>query len=329
MRLIFTPILALCMFSSSASVAQTYKAAGEWKLPGSAASAVAVDSESRKVFVAGDGSITVLNADDGSTIGSIPLAGAHSLLLIPVTNGEDPAPSTTGFAVANGIAIRFGVADLKIASEAKVTAGPSSLCYDEDGKTVEVVDPAGTLTTLDAESGKLLKSAKVPAGAGEIACGTLSHVYVADTAANVVHVLNHETGRLEGDYPIMRGHKPSGLTLDTKGRRLFVACEDSAIEIIDTDSGFTFIQLEDGSGPAHGTFVWTPQGKGQWKAAAFFTHADGTLSGVRMMAYINYTLGGSYKIVPGATGIAYDSKTHHLLETTQHSGSPVVAVIGY
>src|SRR5581483_4800277 len=267
-------------------------------------------------------------ADDGSTLGSIPLAGAHSVLLIPATNGEDPAPSS-GFAVANGKAVRFNVNDLKIASEAKVAAGPSSLCYDEGGKTVEIVDAAGTLTTLNAETGKLVKSAKVPAAAGEIACGTLSQVYVADTAGNVVHVLNHETGRLEGDYPLMTGHKPSGLALDTKGRRLFVACEDGAIEVIDTDSGFTFIQLADGSGLAHGIFVWTPQGKGQWKAGAFFTHADGTLSGVRMMAYINYTLGGSYKLLPGATGIAYDSKTHHLLETTQHDGNPVVAVIGY
>lgn len=329
MRLIFLSALTLCMLSSGAGIAQTYKVAGEWKLPAGAANAIAVDSESRKVFVASDSAITVLNADDGSTLGSIPLAGAHSVLLIPATNGEDPAPSTTGFAVSKGKAVRFNVNDLKIASEAKVADGPSSLCYDEDGKTVEVVDAAGMLTTLDAETGKLVKSAKVPAGAGEIACGTLSRVYVADTAANVVHVLNHETGRLEGDYPLMTGHKPSGLTLDTKGRRLFVTCEDGAIEIIDTDSGFTFIQLADGSGPAHGTFVWTPQGKGQWKAAAFFTHADGTLSGVRMMAYINYTLGGSYKILPGATGIAYDSRTHHLLETAQHDGSPVVAVIGY
>ena len=329
MRLNFTPILALCVLSSSAGIAQTYKVTAEWKLPGAAANTIAIDSESRKVFVGGDSAISVLNADDGSTLGSVPLAGAQSVLLIPAGNDEEPAASTTGFAVANGRAVRFNVSDLKIASEVKVATGPSSLCYDEDGRTVEVVDAGGTLTTLDAESGKLLKSAKVPTGAGEIACGTLSHVYVADTAANVVHVLNHETGRLDGDYPIMTGHKPSGLALDTKGRRLFVACEDGVIEIIDTDSGFTFIQLMDGSGTAHGTFAWTPQGKGQWKAAAFFTHADGTLSGVRMMAYINYILGGSYKLVPGATAIAYDSKTHHLLETTQHGGSQVVTVIGY
>src|SRR5581483_12450129 len=154
-------------------IAQTYKVAGEWRLPGGAANAIAVDSGSRKVFIAGNSAITVLNADDGSTLGSIPLAGAHSVLLIPATNGEDPAPSS-GFAVANGKAVRFNVNDLKIASEAKVAAGPSSLCYDEGGKTVEIVDAAGTLTTLNAETGKLVKSAKVPAAAGEIACGTLS-----------------------------------------------------------------------------------------------------------------------------------------------------------
>ena len=329
MRLTFSPIVALSLLTATAGIAQTYKAVTEWKLPGSTANAIAVDSESRKAFVAGDSGVAVLNADDGSSLGTVALPAAKAVLLIPVMNGEEAAPSTTGFAIAAGKAARFNVGDLKVVSEARIGASPTAACYDDDNKTVEVVDAGGTLFTISADSGKVLKTAKIPAGAGEIACGTLAHVYVADPAANVIHVVNHDTGRIDGDYPIMTGHKPSGVTLDTKGRRLFVACEDGVIEIIDTDSGFTFIHLTDGSGQAHGVFAWTPQGKGQWKAAAFFTHADGTLSGVRMMAYINYTLGGSYKLAPGATGIAYDAKTHHLLATVQQGGSPVVEVIGY
>jgi DNA-binding beta-propeller fold protein YncE len=320
---------AAALLLGTNALAQTYKITGEYKLPGGAAHAIAVDSESRKIFVAGDDGVTVLNADTGAQMGSIPLKGAQDVLLVPVVNGEEVAASTTGFATAQGRAVRFSVADMKVASEARLPQGAGSLCYDDDTRTIEVVDAGGTLSTLDAESGKLLRSARVPAGAGQIACGTLGHVYVADTANNVVHVLNHETGRLDGDYPIMTGHKPSGLTLDTKGRRLFVACEDGTIEIIDTDSGFTFIELRSGSGPARGTFAWTPQGKGQWKAAAFFVHQDGTLTGVRMMAYINYTIGGSYKLTPGLNGVAYDAKTHRLLAIAGHGGSPVVEVVGY
>ena len=154
-------------------------------------------------------------------------------------------------------------------------------------------------------------------------------MYVADTAANVVHVLNHGTGKDDGDYPIMTGSKPSGLSLDTKGRRLFVACEDGTVEIIDTDSGFTFIELKAGAGKARETFAWTPQGKGQWKAASFIVQEDGTLTGIRMNAFINYSIGGVYKLTPGLGSVVYDAKTHRLLITSMQAGKPVVLLAGY
>ena len=135
--------------------------------------------------------------------------------------------------------------------------------------------------------------------------------------------------RNEGDLPMKTGHRPTGLALDTKGRRLFVTCEDGVIEIIDTDAGFTFIELKGGDGPAHETFAWTPQGKGQWKAAAFVAQKDGTLSGIRMNAYINYSMGGQWKLTPGLGSIAYDDKTHHLFLTSSDAGAPVVVVAGY
>ena len=312
------------------AVAQTYQSIGEHKLPGTSARGIAIDSESRRVFVAGDDGITVLNADTGDKMGSIELKDAQDVLLIPVMNGEEQGASEKGFASSNGNVIAFSLGDLKTTATDKLpTSGPSSLCYDDDTKTIEAVSAGGSLTTMDAASGKIIKSSRVATGSGQIACGTLNHVYVADTAANVIHVLNHETGSSDGDYPIMTGSKPSGLALDTKGRRLFVACENGVIEIIDTDSGFTFIELKGGQGAAHETFAWTPQGKGQWKAASFVAQQDGTLTGVRMNAFINYTVGGQYKLTPVLGSIAYDAKTHHLFMTAARTGGPVLVVAGY
>ena len=310
--------------------AQTYKPAGEYKLSGTTAYGIAVDSESRRLLVAGNDGITLLNADTGAKLGSIPLRDAQDVLLIPVMNGEERGASTLGFATGDGKVIAFSLPDLKIKATGDLsTSGTSSLCYDEESKTVEAVSAGGSLDSIDAESGKVLKSDRVATGSGQIACGTLDHVYVADTAANVIHVLNHRTGKNDGDFPIMTGSKPSGLALDTKGRRLFVACEDGVIEVIDTDSGFTFIELKGGKGTARETFVWAPQGKGQWKAASFVAQQDGTLTGVRMNAFINYSVGGQYKLTPGLRSVAYDAKTHHLFLTSVNSGAPVVVVAAY
>lgn len=327
--LLLNSIALLSIVAPSVS-AQTYKAVGEYKLPGSHAAGIAVDAAGRRLFVAGDEGISVLNADTGARLGVIPLKGATDVLLIPIKNGDESRASMEGFAASDGKVISFMLADMKVQSTSTLpAAGASSLCYDVDANTVEAVSAGGSIVTVDAASGKVLHSAKLETGAGQIACGTLNRVYVADTAANVIHVLNHETGKNEGDYSLMAGQKPSGLTLDTKGRRLFVGCEDGVIEVIDTDSGFAFIQLKGGTGPARGTFAWTPQGKGQWKAAAFVAQQDGTLTAVRMNAYVNYSIGGQYRLSSGLHSIAYDEQSHRLFLTADHAGAPVVVVTGY
>jgi hypothetical protein len=48
-----------------------------------------------------------------------------------------------------------------------------------------------------------------------------------------------------------------------------------------------------------------------------------------MNAFINYSMGGQYKLGPGLRSIAYDDKTHHLFITSMDSGTPVVVVAGY
>lgn len=313
--------------------AQTYKAVAEYKLPGASAKGLAIDSDSRRLFVATADGLTVLNADTGAIAGTIGgLHEAQDVLLIPAMNGEEQSPSTKGFASdASGHVVAFSLVDNRPLATIKLDAsGPASLCYDIDAKTVEAVSANGALTTIDADSNKVLKAGKIVTGNGQIVCGNMDHVYVADPAANVVHVLNHETMKDDGDYPMKSGSKPSGLALDTKGRRLFVTCEDGTIEIIDTDSGFTFIELKGGTGAAHETFAWLPQGKGgQWKAAAFVAQQDGTLSGIRMNAFINYSLGGKFAMAPGLGAIAYDEKTHHLYIVSTDAGSPVILVAAY
>jgi len=311
---------------------QTYKAIGEYKLPGSTAKGIAIDSAGRHLFVASGNAIAVLNADTGAPEGSVSgLSEAQDVLVIPGEEGEKSTAPTKGFASDNaGHVIAFSIPDLKPISTIKLdTAGAASLCYDPDAKTVEAVSGNGALASIDAETNKILKSGKIVTGSGQAVCGNMAHVYVADPAANVVHVLNHDTMKLDGDYPMKSGNKPTGLALDTKGRRLFVSCENGTIEVVDTDAGFTFIELKGGSGPSRETFAWLPQGKGQWKAAAFVAHSDGTLSGVRMNAFINYSLGGQYKLSPGLGAVAYDEKTHHLFISSNQPGAPAVLVIGY
>ena len=327
--------VALCiplLLVSAPLGAQTYRELTQYKLPAAVTSGIAVDSQSRKLFVGTSDGVAVLNADSGAPLGNIAgLSHTHDVLLIPAAEGDEHALISKGFAADTaGHLIAFSTTDLKpIASLKLPTSGEVSLCFDPEANTVEAVSAGGSVATVDAKSNKITRIGPVETGTGGIACGILNHVYVADPAANVVRVLNHETLIDEGDYRMLAGHKPYGLILEPKGRRLFISCEDGAIEIVDTDAGFTFIELKGGVGEAHETFAWLPQGKGQWKAAAFITHEDGTLSAVRMNSFINYSLAGQYKLRPGIRSIAFDEKTHHLFIATSDAAAPTVLVVGY
>jgi hypothetical protein len=322
-----------CAFCASALLpAQAYRELTEYKLDAAPTSGIAVDSQSRRLFAGTADGIAVLNADTGAPLGKITgLTHTHDVLLIPPAENDDHAQITKGFAGDDsGHVIAFSAADMKPLATLKFpSSGAVSLCFDRAANAVEAVGAGGYLASIDPSTNKVIKSGQIPTGSGSVACGILNHVYVADPAANIVRVLNHDTIADEGDYPMKTCHRPSGLSLDTRGRRLFVGCEDGTIEIVDTDAYFTFIELKGGNGAARETFAWLPQGKGNWKAAAFIAHDDGTLSAVRMNAFINYSLGGQYKLRQGIGSVAYDDKTHHLFITCLNAAAPGVLVVGY
>jgi hypothetical protein len=93
--------------------APTYKILGEYNLTGTTVHGIAIDSDSRRLFLAGDDGITVLNADTGAKLGDIQIKDAQDVLLIPVANGEEQGASTKGFATGNGKVIAFSLADMK------------------------------------------------------------------------------------------------------------------------------------------------------------------------------------------------------------------------
>lgn len=321
------PCASSVVLGALLSSAQTYKPVTTYKLTYGPA-AIAVESVSRRLYVAGSGGVEVLNADTGKVIGGIAgVKNATDVLIVPAIADDSPAAASTGFAATTSGVSMFDLASAKVSTTVQ-SAGARSLCYDSFTNTVAAVGP-DSLTSIDVKSGTVITSAQIHAGSGQVVCGTLGHVYVADPDANVVHVLNHNTMHNDGDYVMPAGAKPSGLTLDTKGRRLFVSCEDGTLDVVDTDSGFTFIEMHSGMGIARGVFAWTPQGTGHWKAAAFFTHADGTLTGVRMMAFINYTLGGEWKIAPKIGSIAYDARSHRLFGLSQSGDPPGIIVLGF
>ena len=195
---------------------------------------------------------------------------------------------------------------LRVLRTWRLPVAPSALLAGADGRALYVESTAaGRVLELDAASGRALGSLHLDGRLQQMAANGYGHLFVAVADRDVVDVLDTRTLRLAGTFPVPCT-APTGLALDPVGRRLFVSCTKGAVAVIDTDIGYTFQQLPAASGSTRGLFVFHPEGKAGWKGAAFFAGARGTLSAVRMLAFIRYADGGTLSLPAGSEVLAFD-----------------------
>ena len=285
-----------------------WRVVAHYKLEGTGSpGAAAIDAAARRLYVTRGNSIEVLDADSGVKAGEIA-CGSRVL-------GIAIAPKLKrGFAsrADNSVTI-FSTESMKVLKV--VPSGgnePDAVLFDDGSGQVYVANSAsGSVTALDAASGKILATIDMGGRLRQMATSGFGRLYIAVEDKNAVHVVDTGTLKFLGDFPVDAGNKPYGLSLDPVGRRLFVACEDGALAVIDTDIGFTFEQLPIGSGASGSAFTFKPAAG--WKGAAFIAAADGKLSFVRMDAFISYSSGGSLELQPGIHSVVFDPQKQHLL----------------
>lgn len=270
--------------------------------PGNAA----IDTSARRLYVAHGNTIEVLNADSGVKAGEI--ACGSRIFGVAIA-----AKLKRGFASdANNSITIFSTDSMKVLEVVPSGGkGPDAVLYDDGNQRVYVANSAsGSVTAIDAASGKILSTIEMGGRLHQMAASGYGRLYIAVEDKNAVHVVDTDNLKFLGDFPVDAGEKPYGLSLDPVGRRLFVACEDGALAVIDTDIGFTFEQLPIGSGASGSTFSFKPAAG--WKGAAFVATADGKLSFVKMDAFISYSSGGNLELEPGIQSVVFDPEKHHL-----------------
>jgi DNA-binding beta-propeller fold protein YncE len=319
-----TAVLFLALFVANA-IAQAaddgYHVLARYKLAGRGKTGnVRVDSEARRLYVARADRVYVLNVDTGAVTGSIGANGSNDIVLAP--------EAKHGF-ISNGASASltmFDPATLKVLKTIKLNAeNPNAMEYDPEAKRVFVVANGG-VTAIDADSGEVTGSVPLEGRLGGLVSNDYGRLYVASPDKNAIHVVDTGALKFIGDFPIGNGEGPISVALDASGRRLFVACSNGHLPIVDTDIGFTFQELQIAKDPVSDVFTFNPQGKGGWRGAVFVASADGSLSLIKMNAFINYSNGGEVKLQPGITSVAFDSKTHRLFFPASSSTAEILVV---
>lgn len=116
-------------------------------------------------------------------------------------------------------------------------------------------------------------------------------------------------------WPLGSCKSPSGLALDGAKRRLFAACDNKLMAIVNADTGKVIATLPSGDAPDAAGF---DPGTG----LAISSNGDGTLTVVADRGDDHYVVAQNLATEKGARTMALDTKTHTVFMSAAKLGPP-------
>lgn len=264
---------------------------------------VAVDSAARRLYVSHATHVVVLDADSGSQAGDIPdTQGVHGIALAPDLG--------RGF-VTNGGANTVTIFDLKtLATIGTVDVkgqNPDAIYYDAATKRVFAFNGrSSNATAINGVDGKVLSTIPV-GGKPEFSAGEgKGRVFVnIEDKSEVVEIDAEKLAEVHR-WPLAPCVEPSGLAIDAAHRRLFAACGNKMMVIVNADTGKIVATPAIGDAPDGAEFDPATQ-------LAFSSNGgSGTLTVIHEDTPDKYTVVEDVPTKKYARTLALDVKTHNI-----------------
>ena len=218
----------------------------------------------------------------------------------------------------NGDAGSVVIVDLKtLAKIGSVKAGkdPDSFTYEPVTKRVFVMNSSSAnATVINAKEGTLAGTV-VLGGQPEAAVSDgKGKVYVNITDKNEIVEVDGQTMKVTHRWPLVQGTGPSGLAIDRKNRRLFSACDNQRMVVMDADTGKVIAALRTGAGTDGAGF--DPDTMNAFASAG----GSGTLTIIHEDSPDSFKILEELDTQSGARTMTVDMKTHNVLTVTARHG---------
>ena len=271
---------------------------------------ITMDNDARLAYIGRENHVDVVNVDTGKVVGKVPgLEGTSGLLPVPEFN--------RGFAM-NGDAGQVVIVDLKtLARIGTVKAGkdPDSFTYEPVTKRVFVMNSSSAnATAINAKDGTIAGTIALEGQPEAAVSDGKGKVYVNITDKDQIVEVDAETMKVTHRWPLMQGTGPSGLAIDRKNRRLFSACDNQRMVIMDADSGKVLAALRTGAGTDGAGF--DPDSGNAFASAG----GAGTLTIIHEDSPDKFRVLEELDTQSGARTMTVDSKTHNVLVITARHG---------
>src|SRR5215467_4754566 len=195
---------------------------------------ITVDSSARRVYLSHGTEIKVMDADNGSVVGTIGgLKQTHGVAVADefgrgfITDGE------------KGKVIIFDLKTLKVTGEAEADKDADSIAYDPASKRVFCMngDPHSS-TVIDAKSGSVVGTIDLGGGPEFAVADGKGTVFVNMEDKNELVAIDSQTLKIKSRWPVAPAGNPTALAIDLTHRRLFSAGRNpQMLVVLDADSG--------------------------------------------------------------------------------------------
>ena len=271
---------------------------------------ISMDSDARLAYIGREDHVDVVNVDSGKVVGKVAgLMGTSGLLPVPEFG--------RGYAM-NGDAGNVVIVDLKtLAKIGTVKAGkdPDSFTYEPVTKRVFVMNSSSAnATAINAKEGTVAGTVALEGQPEAAVSDGKGKVYVNITDKDQIAEVDAETLKVTHRWPLVQGTGPSGLAIDRKNRRLFSACDNQRMVIMDADSGKVLAALRTGAGTDGAGF--DPETGNAFASAG----GAGTLTIIHEDSPDKFRVLEEIDTQSGARTMTVDSKTHNVLVVTARHG---------
>jgi YVTN family beta-propeller protein len=282
---------------------QEYKLAKTVKLGGEGGwDYLLVDDAARRLYVSRSSHVMVLDADSLQPVGDIPdTPGVHGIAIVP-----EAGKGYTSNGRASTLTV-FDTKTLKAIGEVKAGTNPDAILYDAFTRRVFAFNGrSGDVTVVDPKTDTVV--ATIPVG-GKLEFGQSDgkgQVYVNVEDKGEIVALDAKGMKVLAHWPIAPCEEPTGLALDGAHRRLFAACGNKLMAVVDADAGKVVATLPIGAGTDGAAFDPTTQD-------AFSSNGEGSLTVVHEVTPDRFEVVQTVKTQRSARTITLDPKTHSLL----------------
>ncbi len=270
-----------------------------------------VDNAARRLYVSHSTQVVIIDLETDKVVGEIKdTPGVHGIALAPELNRGFISCGQTNTAII------FDLKTLTILGEVKTGTNPDGIRYDSATKRVFVFNGrSNDATVFDAATGEIASTIALGGKPEFSRTDGNGKIYVNIEDLNEVVEIDCKELTVTRRFSIEPGEEPTGMGFDIAHHRIFSACGNKIMTVLDTETGKVIATVPIGEGCDGADF--DPE-----TGLAFCSNGEGTLTVVEESSPGKFDVVETVSTQSGARTMTLDPKTHNIYLPTAEFAPP-------